>query len=246
MRHIVAILVTVTVACGVAGLATAHPEGIVLPSPGLTPASPFYFLDRFGEWISEFFTFNAEGKARLQIKFAWERLAEIQVLIETRGVEAPGLEVARERLSGHLSKATDLEIIKEIEEFEQRLVVPKVTEEIKLAPVIDEVLPISPTAPLPVIEPGLKTFLIEGDDAGIYPSTISAKKGDTVRITFKTRTESVYYGGLDFRGGVYFNTGTLLPGGAKTVEFIADQSFDFKSYWPASGVLKATGRVIVE
>ena len=91
----------------------------------------------------------------------------------------------------------------------------------------------------------MKIFTIEGDDGGLYPTTINVRRGDTVRITFKTRTVGVYFNGLDFRGGAYFNTGTILPGGSKTVEFVADQSFDFKSYWPTSGVLKATGNIIV-
>lgn len=78
---------------------------IVLPNAGFTPESPFYFLDRFGEALREFFTFNSEGKARLQIVFAAERIAEIKVILETKGVEAPGLEVAQSRLQAHLANA---------------------------------------------------------------------------------------------------------------------------------------------
>ncbi len=77
----------------------------VLPNAGLTPESNFYFLDKFGEALREFFTFNPEGKARLQITFAAERIAEIKVILETKGVEAKGFEVAQGRLQSQLASA---------------------------------------------------------------------------------------------------------------------------------------------
>lgn len=80
----------------------------VLPNAGLTPESNFYFLDKFGETLREFFTFNPEGKARLQITFAAERVAEIKVILETKGVEAKGLEVAQSRLQAHLANAATI------------------------------------------------------------------------------------------------------------------------------------------
>ena len=87
---------------GAAGAAFAQEE---LPGAGLTPASPFYFLDRLGETLREFFTFNSQAKARLQITFAAERVAEIKIILETKGVEAKGLEVAQSRLQANLAKA---------------------------------------------------------------------------------------------------------------------------------------------
>lgn len=80
----------------------------VLPNAGLTPESPFYFLDRFGEALREFFTFNPEGKARLQITFAAERIAEIKIILETRGINAKGLEVAQSRLQANIAKAAGI------------------------------------------------------------------------------------------------------------------------------------------
>lgn len=79
---------------------------VVLQNAGLTPESPFYFLDKFGEALRTFFTFNPEGKARLQITFAAERIAEIKVILETKGIEAPGLKIAQSRLQAHLASAT--------------------------------------------------------------------------------------------------------------------------------------------
>lgn len=78
---------------------------VVLPRAGLTPESPFYFLDKMGEALRTFFTFNPEGKARLQITFAAERVAEIKIILETKGVEAKGLDVAQSRLQAHLTNA---------------------------------------------------------------------------------------------------------------------------------------------
>jgi len=80
----------------------------VLPNAGLTPESPFYFLDKFGEALREFFTFNPEGKARLQLTFAAERIAEIKVILETKGVQAQGLEVAQSRLLANIARVATL------------------------------------------------------------------------------------------------------------------------------------------
>ena len=90
------------------GTAFAQSPQVALPSAGLTPESNFYFLDKFGEALREFFTFNPEGKAHLQITFASERIAEIKVILETKGVEAKGLEVAQSRLQAHLANAATI------------------------------------------------------------------------------------------------------------------------------------------
>ena len=92
----------------VGGAVFAQSPQVALPSAGLTPESNFYFLDKFGEALREFFTFNPEGKARLQITFAAERVAEIKVILETKGVEAKGLEVAQSRLQAHLANAVTI------------------------------------------------------------------------------------------------------------------------------------------
>ena len=80
----------------------------LLPRAGLVPGSPFYFLDKLGEAIQEFMTFNPQAKARLQITFAAERVAEIKVVLETKGVEAKGLDVAKSRLQANIAKAASI------------------------------------------------------------------------------------------------------------------------------------------
>lgn len=92
----------------VGNTAFAQNQQVALPSAGLTPESSFYFLDKFGEALREFFTFNPEGKAHLQITFAAERIAEIKVILETKGVEAKGLEAAQSRLQAHLANAATI------------------------------------------------------------------------------------------------------------------------------------------
>jgi hypothetical protein len=53
-----------------------------LPSAGLTPASPFYFLERFSEGIGTFFTFGDVNKAERYAKLAAERVAEAKAVVD--------------------------------------------------------------------------------------------------------------------------------------------------------------------
>ncbi len=53
-----------------------------LPSPGLLPDSPFYFLETITEWIGTFFTFGDLKKAERYATLAAERLAEVQAVVE--------------------------------------------------------------------------------------------------------------------------------------------------------------------
>ena len=106
--------------------------------------------------------------------------------------------------------------------------------------------PASATKIEPAVEPTIKEFKLEADDAGFYPTAVlTAPKGAKVKLTFIVRTTNVYYGGLDFRSPK-FKTESVKPGGVTSVEFVADESFVISSYWPASGVLKANLKVVVE
>ena len=53
-----------------------------LPKPGMTPASPFYFVERFFESVGTFFTFGNNVKAERYLALSEERLAEALVLAE--------------------------------------------------------------------------------------------------------------------------------------------------------------------
>ena len=57
-------------------------ESPELPDPGLTPDSPFYFLERIAEEIGNFFTFGDLKKAERYTTLAAERLAEAKAVAE--------------------------------------------------------------------------------------------------------------------------------------------------------------------
>jgi len=92
----------------VGGAVFAQSPQVALPSAGLTPESSFYFLDRLGENLRQFFTFNPEAKAKLQIEFAGERIAEIKVIVEKKGVNAKGLAIAESLLQANVAYATEI------------------------------------------------------------------------------------------------------------------------------------------
>jgi len=79
-----------------------------LPNPGLKPGDFFYFLDVWGESIQEFFTFNPENRALLQARFALERIAEVNALLEERGIDAPGLSTAQEKIRRNMERANEI------------------------------------------------------------------------------------------------------------------------------------------
>ncbi|MBU0975599.1 hypothetical protein KJ918_02265 [Patescibacteria group bacterium] len=59
-----------------------------LPDPGLTPDSPFYFLDTLAEKISLFFTFDIVKKAEKAFQFAGEKLAELEVMVKANKIDS--------------------------------------------------------------------------------------------------------------------------------------------------------------
>jgi len=72
------------------GAAYAQDGELQLPSPGITPDSPFYFVDIWGKKIGLFLAFGAEAKARKALTYAEERLAEAQTMAaknKSRGVK---------------------------------------------------------------------------------------------------------------------------------------------------------------
>ncbi len=76
-RTIISILVGLLLFSGVALAQTAE-----LPSAGITPGSPFFFIERLFEDMGTFFTFGDANKARRAIALAEKRLAEAKALTE--------------------------------------------------------------------------------------------------------------------------------------------------------------------
>lgn len=81
---------------------------VVSISAGLTPANPFYFLDRLGEILREFFTFNPESKAKLYVEFSRERVAEISVMLKEKDIGSSYFEKAKALLLGNVSDAAKI------------------------------------------------------------------------------------------------------------------------------------------
>lgn len=90
------------------GTVFAQGTQVNLPSAGLTPEGTFYFLDRLGENLRQFFTFDPEAKAKLQIEFAGERIAEIKIMIEKKGANAKGLTIAESLLQANVAYAAEI------------------------------------------------------------------------------------------------------------------------------------------
>ncbi len=90
------------------GTAVFAQNQVVLPNAGLTPNSPFYFLEVIVEEIGEFFTFNAEAKVKLQEKRAIERVAEVKAMLAKEEVNPERLNVALRRLQGHMERAANI------------------------------------------------------------------------------------------------------------------------------------------
>lgn len=83
-------------------------QEVELPKPGITPDSFFYFLDKFGEKIELVFSFGTEAKIKTHAKHALERVAEVKALLEEKGVDAPGIDIALARLEENAKKIEEM------------------------------------------------------------------------------------------------------------------------------------------
>ena len=98
---------------GVLGIVPVKAQTEVeLPSAGLTPDNPFYFLERFFEEIGNFFTFGDVAKAERYAKLAAERIAEVKAVIEKGKPEAAeiALKKYQEQLEKSLTKAEEAQV----------------------------------------------------------------------------------------------------------------------------------------
>ncbi len=81
MKKLSLILTAVFILSISSGAAMAA-TGSALPSPGITPDSPFYFLEEWGDAISMFFAFSKDAKAQKALSIAEVKLAEAQKMAE--------------------------------------------------------------------------------------------------------------------------------------------------------------------
>lgn len=81
MKKFISAILAITLVFAVVGAVRAQ-EDTGLPNPGITPDSPFYFLDTLGERISLFFARSAEARARKSLAIAEEKLAEAETMAD--------------------------------------------------------------------------------------------------------------------------------------------------------------------
>ena len=89
-------------------------------------------------------------------------------------------------------------------------------------------------------KPGVDEYNVIADDKNFYPEKISAKINDTVRINFRFNDDSIYFAGLDVKGPFPTIQYKLKGRQPITAEFTMKENTRIDSYWPSSGVHKAT------
>ncbi|MBI2656910.1 hypothetical protein HYX03_04165 [Candidatus Woesearchaeota archaeon] len=124
-------------------------------------------------------------------------------------------------------------IVAELVKSDHASLSPKVTQSITINVESDYV-------PKVEQQQGVSDFTVEADDNGFYPSTVKAKIGDKVRISFKFRDDSIYFAGLDIKGPFPTIQYKLKGEQPVTAEFTMKDETKITSWWPASGVKKAT------
>ncbi len=94
-----------------------------LPNPGITPDSPFYFVDIWGKKMGLFFAFAPEAKAKKALEITEERLAEAHVMAvknKSRAVKVATtgydeyMAMAIEKMGEAKNKGVDISGISEI------------------------------------------------------------------------------------------------------------------------------------
>lgn len=96
------VILVVVAVIGVSGTAT------VAVSQDSVPKDALYPVKTLTENIRLATALSPENKASLQVALAAERVEEIKVMVETKGIDAPGLEVAQTRMESHTAEAAEI------------------------------------------------------------------------------------------------------------------------------------------
>ncbi len=91
MKKLSIVLLTGIMALTFCFSGAAYAQGdaeLQLPNPGITPDSPFYFADIWGERIGLFFAFGPEAKVQKALGYAEERLAEVNAMMIRNNLRA--------------------------------------------------------------------------------------------------------------------------------------------------------------
>ena len=97
-----------TTATSTTVVATTTATTTVTVDPGLAPGDFFYFLDKIGENLRLAFTFNKESKAKLHLKYARERVAEINKVLENPDATLADVAGAKENFQSQISDAATI------------------------------------------------------------------------------------------------------------------------------------------
>lgn len=94
-------------AAGSSAAATTTPPAAIttVAEPGLLPGNFFYFLDRWGEALNTFFTFNQEKKARMHLEYAKERVAEIKAVLKDPVAKVSSVAEVKQNFDQQMSDA---------------------------------------------------------------------------------------------------------------------------------------------
>lgn len=142
--------------------------------------------------------------------------------------------------------------------FDSYLIGPSTCTGTYVDSIVQNSTPSSGTTTPPVASspaPSVKEFSIVVNESGVVGTkTFDVKKGDTVKLTITVDVTDVSFNGEEVFGPAQkglpqdqyvFYAGHILPGKSATVEFVADESFDFGVYWPGPTVLKGKGNFVV-
>ena len=79
---------------------------------------------------------------------------------------------------------------------------------------------------------GVTEATVEGSEYSFSPKTITVKKGATVKLTFKNIGNTIHTWTID---ELDLDTGSILPGSSKTIEFDAVEAGTYEIYCSVSG-----------
>ena len=99
--------------------------------------------------------------------------------------------------------------------------------------------------PETVVGESVTEVAVEGSEYSFSPKTITVKKGATVKLTFKNIGNAIHTWTID---GLNADTGSILPGSSKTIEFDATTAGTYEIYCAVAGHEEAgmVGTLVVE
>ncbi|MFC1934611.1 DUF5667 domain-containing protein, partial [Chloroflexota bacterium] len=144
MKRVRPILLSSVIVISLLFSSVAYAQDEELPNPGITPDSPFYFLDNWNKKVSLFFAFGDKVKARKALEITEERLAEAHIMAVKKKPEA--VKVAASGYNEYLALA-----IEKMSQVKKKGISDNISEAVTVATskhllILDEVMDIAPEA----------------------------------------------------------------------------------------------------